>query len=353
VHGVTTYLVDVLPELKAAGVEVGACFLGAPHPAAEALRAHDVEVRFLDSGRFDLLVVRQVNEMVRRESWDVLHCTQFRASIIGRVVARLRPGTRVVIHLHDLTMPPLYVRLMNRLARGGNDLGVCVSQAAREIAVRGYHLAPGRVRVVYTGIDNRHFRPLPAREVARVRRELGIPATAPTLCLVGRFHAVKGQLEMIRMLRSIADRQPECVLILVGSGPGRRACQSLAAELGLLNNVRFLGHRDDAGRIMAAADVVVVPSLAEGLCRVAIEANLCGLPVVAFDCGGVAEALAGIHCGEVVPPGDHESFVNAIESVLQTPDSAPLINARARAARMRFGLTGHVRALRECYDALE
>jgi glycosyltransferase involved in cell wall biosynthesis len=352
VHGVTTYLLDLLPGLKATGMEIGACFLRNPHPAAESLRARGVEVKFLGSRRFDLLVIRQVNDMVRRESWNILHCTQFRASVIGRAVARLHRRLRAVVHVHDLKMPPPYVRLLNRLVADRTDLGLCVSLAACDIASRGYHLSPGRLRVLYTGIDTEHFRPLPAPAVERIRRELDIPATAPTLCLLGRFHAVKGHAAMIRMFKCIADRRPECVLMLVGSGPERPACENLAREMGL-KNVRFLGYRRDAARLLAAADVAVVPSTSEGLCRAAIEANLCGLPVVAFDCGGVIEALADAVCGEVVPPGDQAAFIDAIERALRTPRSSARVDARVQAATRRFGLAAHVAALRECYEALD
>ena len=352
VHGVTTYLLDVLPALKQIGTDAAACFLREAHPAAESLRAHDIQVWFLDSRRFDLFVSRQVDELVRRGGYDILHCTQFRASIIGRGVARMRNGLAVVLHVHDLTMPPLPVRLMNRALARPVDLGICVSEAAREIAVRGYYVSPGRVRVLYTGIDTRVFRPLADTERAEVRAELGISAAAPVLCLVGRFHPVKGHREMIRMLKSIASRRPDCVLLLVGDGPERPACENLAKELRLSDNVRFLGHRDDVTRVLAAGDVAVVPSRSEGLSRFAIEANLCGLPVVAFASGGVAEALAGRACGELVPPGDPEAFVDAVDRVLGAPRSASAFDARVRAASERFELTAHVHALRACYDTL-
>lgn len=352
VHGVTTYFLDVLPALKATGIEVGACFLRAPHPAAESLQAHGIQVRFLDTRGFDLFVTRQVAELVRRECWDVLHCTQFRASVVGRAVARLRRGTRVVVQLHDLTMPPIYVRLLNRMVADQADLGVCVSQAARDIAVRGYHLSPERLRVLYTGIDTRHFRPLAVAERARIRLELGIPPTVPMLCLAGRFHPVKGHREMIRMLKSILDHRADCVLLLVGSGPERPACEILAQELQLTDHVRFLGHRDDVGNLIAAADVAVVPSRSEGLCRFAVEANLCGLPVVAYDCGGVSEVLSDTRCGEVVPAGDVAAFVDAVGRALAARGHASLAAVRARTASERFGLPVHVQSLRECYEAV-
>lgn len=349
VHGVTTYLRDLLPALQATGIEVGACFLRAPHPAAESLRAHGIPVRFLNTGSLDLFVTRQVTELVRDESWEVLHCAQFRATVVARAVARLLRSPAVVVQLHDLTMPPAYARLINRIVARPTDLGLCVSRAACEIAVRGYHLAPDRLRVLYTGIDTRQFQPVSPQERAQIRRELGISATAPLLCLVGRFYPVKGQAEMIRMMQCIVARRADCVLLLIGSGPGRAACENLARDLGLADCIRFVGHRDDVGRLLAAADVAVVPSSSEGLSRFAIEANLCGLPVVAFACGGVAEALADPRCGALIPPGDPTAFVAAVERALAERRDPADAEACARIASERFGLAAHVQSLRECY----
>ncbi|RPI57399.1 MAG: hypothetical protein EHM50_11645, partial [Lysobacterales bacterium] len=170
IHGVTTYLLDALPVLKATGCEVGACFLRQAHPAAEALRAAKINVHFLGTSRFDPFVVRQVEKLVLEEQYGILHCTQFRASLLARVLARKRAGVKAVLHLHDLNMPPGPIRWTNRALARRDDLGVCVSHAAGDIAVRGYSVAPDRVRVVHTGIDTGVFRPLSVEQRAEVRR---------------------------------------------------------------------------------------------------------------------------------------------------------------------------------------
>lgn len=353
VHGVTTYLLDVLPALQSAGIDVAACFLRDPHPAAEVLRRHGIAVHFLGSGRFDLLVLRRVGELVRRGGFGIVHCTQYRATVIGRAVAKRRRGLRLVLHVHDMQMPPVAVRLMNRLVAAPAELGLSVSRASREICIRGYHVAPERVRVLYTGIQTRSFRPVSAAARVRLRLELGVPAEAGALCLVGRFQPVKGHRDMIRMFAEIARSIPDTMLLLIGSGPDRAACERLAAALGLSRRVRFLGHRDDIARLLPAADVLVVPSQSEGLSRVAIEANLCGVPVVAYDSGGIAEALPEPACGELVPAADRAGFIDAVDRALSSSRDPAGIAARVRSAEKRFGLPAHVQALRACYESLE
>jgi glycosyltransferase involved in cell wall biosynthesis len=156
---------------------------------------------------------------------------------------------------------------------------------------------------------------------------------------------------MIGMFRSVVRRHSDAVLMLLGDGPERAACQHLTAELELSDRVRFLGYRHDVARWLAAADVVVAPSKSEGLSRAAIEANLCGLPAVAFAVGGLREALPDAICGELVPPGDERGFVDAIERALER-SLVPVADIRVRLARARFGIEDHARALTSCYDEL-
>ena len=352
VHGVTTYLLDVLPPLKAAGNEVGACFLRHPNPAAETLRAAGVEVSFLQTHRFDPFVIDQIDELVQRHGYGILHCTQFRASLAARALARRRRGIKVALHMHDLNMPPKPMRWLHHMLAAPDDVAVCVSAAAADVAVRGYHVRADRVRVVYTGIATEAFAPLAAAERAQIRQELGVPAKAPVLCLVGRFGLVKGHREMIGIFRLVVRRHPDAVLLMIGDGPERPGCERLIAELGLGDRVRLLGYRSDVARWLAASDVAVVPSRSEGLCRAAIEANMCGVPAVAFDVGGVREALSDPVCGELVPAGDKVAFATAIDRALGGA-VVPLGDRRIRLARERFGVADHLRALLTCYDELQ
>lgn len=350
VHGVTTYLLDVLPALRRFGMCPAACFLRERHPAAESLLAQGVPVYFLRTSRFDPFVISTVEHLVRRGGFSILHCTQFRSSVVGRMLARASKHVRALVHVHDLTLPPGPVRTLNRIVANPADLGICVSRAVCEVAVRGYFLPRTRLRVLYTGVDTSTFRALTADERAAARDELGI-AGAKALCLVGRFNPVKGHHDMIKMLPALLACRSDYILLLVGDGPCRAACERLAARLGVANRVRFLGQRHDVARIVGAADVAVLPSQSEGLSRAAIEANLCGIPAVGYRTGGLAEALTEPLGGELVSPGNAEAFVAATNRLCDA-GAAGSSQDRARRAAQQFGLEQHVQALRECYEEL-
>jgi Glycosyltransferase len=351
VHGATTYYLDTLPALAAAGVRVVPCFLREYHPAAEELRARGVEPIFLSAARLNPFVVGRVAKIAQTHGCTLIHANNFKSTVVARLLAR-RLGLPLLVHVHDVKLPPFALRLANRLLAGENDLGLCVSQAVVPVAVGGYAIRPDHAHVVHTGIHLGPYQSLGERARAEMRAELGIGPDEPVLAMVARMYREKGHREMLRIMRSVARVHPDARLLLAGDGPERRACEALARELGVREAVRFLGARRDVARVLAASDVLVVPSQSEGLGRAPIEANLVGLPVVAFATGGLREVIEHPDDGVLVPEGDLDAFARAVSGLLARPTlhDERLRQARAQRAADRFGIDAHVRRLRECYE---
>lgn len=348
VHGVTAYLLHVLPELALRGVAVAACFLREPHPAAERLRAGGVEAVFLSAAPWNPLVLPRVIALARTRGCRVIHASGIKATLVARIVAKAVGGV-AVLHVHDQILPPWPVRLLNRIFARGSDSGICVSNATVEVAMRGYALEAHRIRVIYNGIDLAHLRDVPADARRDVRTELGIAPDAPVVTMIARMHPMKGNSTMVRIMRRVVDECPGAVLVLAGDGPDRAPCEALVAELGLGGQVRFLGHRHDVPELLAASDVVVMPSRSEGLGLAAIEALAAGRPVVAFDVGGLKEVVSEGVDGYCVPAGDEAAFAEAVIRLLADRVLLQRFGERARESAVRFGLPTHMERLLECY----
>ena len=114
---------------------------------------------------------------------------------------------------------------------------------------------------------------------AQVRQELGLEGRF-VVGHVGRFCRQKNHMFLVDIFQAIHRRRPEALLLLVGDGETRPAVEEKLARLGLGDDVRFLGHRNDAGRLYQAMDVFLLPSLYEGLPVVAVEAQAAGLKTV-------------------------------------------------------------------------
>ena len=135
--------------------------------------------------------------------------------------------------------------------------------------------------------------------------------------------------------------------------PNLAACRGLAATLGLVDHVRFLGRRDDVERIYAAADVVVMPSSwDEAFGLVVVEAMASARPVVVTDSGAMPELVAE-GAGVVVPRRDEVAMAGAIGRLLDDPSLRARMGQRARArAQARFGLARWVERVVSEYAAL-
>lgn len=168
-----------------------------------------------------------------------------------------------------------------------------------------------------------------------------------TLLCVGRFTPQKLHRTLLVALARLHRRGIAARLDLVGQGPGEARLRRRAARLGLDGHVRFLGRRDDVPALMAASDLLVLPSSFEGLPLVALEAMAIGLPVVATDVSGSAEALGRGHPW-LVPPRRSRALAEALAQAL-TDDARRAGVARDGQARW----AEHFTAARMAADTLQ
>ena len=347
-HGVTTYLLHVLPLLAAAGLQLTVCFLRAPHEAAAELRAQGIEPIFLDAAKWDPTVALRIAALARRNGVRLLHATGVKGTLVARIVARLI-GARTLLHVHDLNDPGAAVSALQRVFARPADAAVCVSEAVRELTVSRYHVPAERIRIARNGIPLEAMRHAAAGARRRVLAELDIETERPILAIIGRMHPVKGHRALLEMLPSIVDSCPRVLLLVIGDGPERGACEELARSLGVWEHVRFLGRRDDVPRLLSAIDLVLMPSQSEGLGLAAIEALAAARPVIAFAAGGLPEVVVNGVNGCLVPPGDSRAFAKAVTDTLRDPRRRLSYARGAASSSQRFGVEAHVERLIECY----
>jgi glycosyltransferase involved in cell wall biosynthesis len=199
--------------------------------------------------------------------------------------------------------PPAREAMLGAGEQAAGLLAVCAA-LADDMAAIG--LPRDKITVHYTGLDRDRFRPL---QHDRLRADLGralgitLPARAPLLVTVGALIPRKGQALVLRALTEL----PDVTLLLVGRGEDEAKLRTLAAGLGLLERVHFLGSLDHdvLPLALSAADAMVLPSASEGLANVWIEALACGTPLVITDAGGAREVVTGPVAGEIVARGPH------------------------------------------------
>lgn len=347
-YGGTTYFLNVLPELARAGVGFTACFLRDAHPLADELAQAGINPVFLGAKRMDPMVFLQLARIAREHRCTVIHATGIKAGLMARMAARLAPA-RVIVHVHDTLDPGFVISNLHRLFARSSDIGLCVSRAVEPTALRGYNVRRDRIRVIHNGIKLEKFRDITGDTRDRVRRTLGIAPQARVMGMIARMYPVKGHQAMLRMMPDIVARVPDALLLLVGDGVEREACERIVSELGLDDQVLFLGQRGDVAQLLSACELTVMPSESEGLPLSAVESLAMGKPIVAYDVGGLKEVIDDGVTGRLVRHGDTKSFVDSLVSLLEDDGRLAEFSARALQAAERFDVERHVRLLIECY----
>lgn len=235
----------------------------------------------------------------------------FVLSALAATLAR-RP---LVWHLHDILVPEHFgqgqIRLLKHLAPRASRIIVPSAAAADALAALG--VRTDRVRVVANGVTL-DAEQMDAGERARIRRELGIPEDAFAFGVFSRLSPWKGQHLAIQALAQ--HPRMWCAMAgdaLFGEAEYAASLPRLAAELGVADRVRFLGHRTDVPALMSAMDAVVHPSLSpEPFGRTLVEAMLCGTPVIAASNGAAPSILDGGTAGILVEPGNADAIATSL-----------------------------------------
>jgi glycosyltransferase involved in cell wall biosynthesis len=186
-----------------------------------------------------------------------------------------------------------------------------------------------QLRVVRDGAEPRRAQ---SGDRRRGRAALGLNDSDPLLLTAANLVECKGHHVLLEALPRVTRRHPRLTLALAGSGPRRAPLEEQARALGVANNVRLLGFREDVPDLMRAADLFVLPSLVEGLGSVLIEAMLGGCPIVTTTAGGIPDLVGG--WGDfawTVPPGDAGALADALLAALE--DDARRTLRRDRAQR--------------------
>jgi glycosyltransferase involved in cell wall biosynthesis len=251
------------------------------------------------------------------------------------------PPTFEGLRWHLAWVPELVIGCFRGQAREAEEMMVRMGRACRVVAVTN-------------GIDIDRFAPKAAPPEGAARWRFG---ASHVVVIVGHLSDVKGYPVLLRAAARIIRDLPDCAFVSVGSETIEQGAKDrlsrMADDLGIASRVHFLGWRQEVQEILASADVVTLPSLAEGLPLAILEAMAASKPIVATPVGGVPDAVEDGTNGLLVPPGDDAALAGAIGRLLVDRDLAMTMgrNARARVEK-EFSVSRMVNEVQGWYDAV-
>jgi glycosyltransferase involved in cell wall biosynthesis len=332
--------------------------LGVPVQSLPGLDARftwrvDSLLRYL---RSFFLVIRQLRRKVIHIKPDLIHANSIRAGLVA-TAATLGLETRVVWHLHDiLPRHPLStgVRVFAFLCT--RTRMIAVSRAVAENFGGARAGLKDRITVILNAID---LARLQSNQIARqqVLDELNLGERHPVIGIVGQLTPRKGQLELIRAFAKVLEESPKAVLLVVGAPLFNRdheyeqLLRDTSRGLGISEQVRLLGARDDVGAVMQALDLLVVNSAAEPFGLVALEGMASGTPVLAPALDGFTEMIDHGVDGWLVTPGNEAELVAAILELSRASElCARLAQAGRKKVATRFLLDRYMIDLESVYE---
>lgn len=291
---------------------------------------------------------------------DVVHTWMYHADLLGGLAARMAGLRALMWGLRHSNLDAdankastlRVVRLCARLSAWLPQRIACAAQRAREAHVAiGY--AADRMLVIPNGFDLTRFMPDPSARAA-VRAELKLPAGIPLIGMVGRFDPQKNHRGFAEAMQHLHQCRPDVHALLAGDRVDHENTELMRwlRDAGVANACHLLGRRDDVPRLMAALDVLVLPSIGEAFPNVVGEAMACGVPCVVTDVGDAADIVGDL--GRVVASGDMPGLAAAVAELLALPAAKrdDLSSQVQRSIRQRFDITVVARSYEDEYRSM-
>jgi glycosyltransferase involved in cell wall biosynthesis len=297
--------------------------------------------------------------LVRDAEPDIVHVHSLEAGLCGRLTSWLasrsrRNSTHIAytpqtIDIRRARWHVLY-RLLERFLGTFTDAVISVNRADRQRLLR-WGIPPHKVVAIHNGVELGALGDYP--NVASARQSLGLDVDRPLVMQVARLSAQKDPLAFVQGAALVVRRRPDAQFALVGQGPMRDAVASCIQALGLGKHVHLLGWRDQAHRLMAAADIVTLTSRWEGSPYSLLEAMAASRPVVATAVNGCPEIVADRETGLLVPPGDVPAWAARVAELLNRPALAAEMGVQGRRrAEQLFSVQTTTRHTEQLYRSL-
>jgi glycosyltransferase involved in cell wall biosynthesis len=295
--GIGRHVASIAPRLVARGHTVRVFC------PVETASAHSLIQRGLD--------VRPLAELGRARGADVVHAHGYKAGGLCWPIARIT-GAPLAVSWHNAVLgehrTASVARLLQRVVARCADLTLCASS---DLVTEARRLGARRVQLLGVAAP---ALPTPSMSRALARASLGLAESAVLVLTVARL-APQKNLGLVLDVAAALDDGDDVRFVVVGEGPERSSLERRIAEQRL--PVALLGHRDDLGSLLAAADLVLLTSAWEARSLVAQEALLAGLPLVSTRVGGIAELVG--EAAVLIDPGDAQAAARAVAALADDP----------------------------------
>lgn len=269
--------------------------------------------------RYDLTMIKKVARILEQRKPDILYFLAMGSMTFIAPVAGRMAKVPCIIRAADTIFDGLYPGILKGLDRrllSMTDMIIAPSFFLKKMIRNELRADEDSIRVIPNAIDLSKFGITHDADAAVLRKELGIPEKSHVVGVVANLTEIKTLDVLIRSAPAIIDRFPDTIFLMIGEGPSREELESLAASLGIMANMRFVGYREDVEKLISIFTVGALSSQIEIHPISLIEIMSAGIPVVAPEVGGIPEIVSHGETGLLFPAGDSVRLAEAVNLLL-------------------------------------
>lgn len=284
----------------------------APQPLASHIQLHNHPVGPVYGGA-GLACYRRLRRRIATGDFDIIQSHHEKSDLINALLPRGVAGTLRISCRRDMGFQKSNrVKAAFRLLNSRFDRIVAPTSAILETLQKSENVRGDVVTCIPNGVDTQRFAPAPAQARAALRAEFGFSPGDILIGCVASFTPVKRHCDLLQAFAGVVRQQPAARLLLVGAGPLQAAVEAQVDALNLRSSVRLMPPRGDVEKVLQALDLFVLGSSTEGMSNAVLEAQACGLPVVATAVGGNPDLVLPQTNGYLVAPLDPDSLAKGL-----------------------------------------
>ena len=341
----------------------------------EEIKAKEKDIQILESEGIEFIqcssLLRRINiikdlkaffdiwRIIKKYNPLIVHTHSSKAGLMGRLAAKLA-GTPIIVHTpHGHVFfgyfGPFKTKLFiifEKLASRITDKIVALTNREKEDHILFKIAEEDKFSVIYSGIELNALKESSSGEKQNLKKELGIPENSLIVGTAGRLVPVKGPEFLVKASKYIISKYPDTYFMFTGDGSLEHDLKRKALEMGISDNIIFLGWRDDLAKIISIYDIFVLPSLNEGMGRVLVEAMALGKSIVASNVGGIPDLVIHEKNGFLVPPKNPKELAKYIQILLEDEKKREKMELGGKEMSLNFSAENMVEKIEKLYNEL-
>ncbi len=307
----------------------------------------------------DLKAFFDIWRKIKKYNPLIVHTHSSKAGLIGRSAAKLARVPIIVHSPHGHVFfgyfGPFKTKLfiiLEKIASRITDKIVTLTNREKKDHLLFKIANEDKFSVICSGIELNLIKESNYDEKQNFKKELGIPKNSLIVGTAGRLVPVKGPEFLIKASKYIISKYPDTYFIFAGDGPLEQDLKKKTLEMGVSENIIFLGWSDNLAKIISIYDIFVLPSLNEGMGRVLVEAMALGKSIVASNIGGIPDLVIHEKNGFLVTPENPKELAKYIQVLLEDKNKREKMGLAGKEIAMNFSAESMIEKISSLYEEL-